>query len=88
MLTGDHPGTATAIAGELGLAEWRAQVLPEDKQAVVQALQAERRREQLPASPATGSASCPRLPPGIRTGLRAGPAAADLRRGWPARVTR
>ena len=40
MLTGDHPGTAAAIAGELGLSEWRAQVLPEDKQAVVRALQA------------------------------------------------
>ena len=40
MLTGDHPGTAAAIAGELGLSEWHAQVLPEDKQAVVRALQA------------------------------------------------
>ena len=41
MLTGDHPGTAAAIAAELGLTEWRAQVLPEDKQAVVRALKAE-----------------------------------------------
>jgi manganese/zinc-transporting P-type ATPase C len=41
MLTGDHPGTAAAIAAELGLTEWRAQVLPEDKQAVVRALKAD-----------------------------------------------
>ncbi|MEJ2886994.1 heavy metal translocating P-type ATPase [Actinomycetospora aeridis] len=40
MLTGDHPETAAAVAAELGVDEWRAQVLPEDKQDVVRALQA------------------------------------------------
>lgn len=41
MLTGDHPATAAAVAAELGITEWRAQVMPEDKQNVVAALQAE-----------------------------------------------
>lgn len=35
MLTGDHPGAAAAVAAELGIDEWSAQVLPEDKLAVV-----------------------------------------------------
>ncbi|MDT9594440.1 cation-translocating P-type ATPase [Nocardioides zeae] len=41
MLTGDHPATAAAVAAELGIVEWRAQVLPEEKQDVVAALRAE-----------------------------------------------
>jgi cation-transporting P-type ATPase C len=41
MLTGDHPDTAAAVAAELGLTEWRAQVMPEDKESVVRALKAE-----------------------------------------------
>lgn len=41
MLTGDHPRTAAAVAAELGIAEWRAETMPEDKQDVVAALQAE-----------------------------------------------
>ena len=41
MLTGDHPETAAAVADELGVTEWRADVLPEDKLAVVRELQDE-----------------------------------------------
>jgi cation-transporting P-type ATPase C len=41
MLTGDHPETARAVAAELGIDEWRAEVLPEDKLDVVQALRDE-----------------------------------------------
>ncbi len=41
MLTGDHATAAAAVAGQLGIEEWRAEVLPEDKQDVVRALQAE-----------------------------------------------
>jgi len=41
MLTGDHPDIAEIVAGELGIDEWRAEVMPEDKLAVVRALQAE-----------------------------------------------
>ncbi|AGB22408.1 copper/silver-translocating P-type ATPase [Mycobacterium sp. JS623] len=38
MLTGDHPQTAGAVADELGIDEWRAEVMPEDKLDVVNAL--------------------------------------------------
>ena len=38
MLTGDNRGSAAAVAGELGIAEWHAQVLPGDKAAIVQRL--------------------------------------------------
>jgi len=41
MLTGDHATTAAAVAGELGITEWRAEVLPEHKQDAVTALQAD-----------------------------------------------
>lgn len=41
MLTGDNPATAAAVAESLGLTEWRAEVMPEDKQDIVAALQAE-----------------------------------------------
>jgi cation-transporting P-type ATPase C len=41
LLTGDHPETAAAVAAELGIDEFRAQVLPEEKQDVVRALRAE-----------------------------------------------
>ncbi len=39
MLTGDHPEIAEVVAGELGIDEWRAEVLPEDKLQVVRELQ-------------------------------------------------
>jgi cation-transporting P-type ATPase C len=39
MLTGDHPEIAKVVAGELGIDEWRAEVLPEDKLEVVRQLQ-------------------------------------------------
>jgi len=38
MLTGDSRGTATAIAAELGVDECRAELLPEDKVAAIEAL--------------------------------------------------
>ncbi|BDB42110.1 manganese-exporting P-type ATPase CtpC [Mycobacterium kiyosense] len=41
MLTGDHPDTAEAVANELGIDEWRAEVLPDDKLEVVRTLQGE-----------------------------------------------
>ncbi|WP_051085858.1 heavy metal translocating P-type ATPase [Actinomycetospora chiangmaiensis] len=41
MLSGDHPDVAAAVAAELGIDEWRAEVMPEDKQDAVRALQAE-----------------------------------------------
>ncbi|MCA2247881.1 manganese-exporting P-type ATPase CtpC [Mycobacterium intracellulare] len=41
MLTGDHPDTAEVVAGELGIDEWRAEVLPEDKLQAVRQLQDE-----------------------------------------------
>ncbi len=43
MLTGDHPAAAARIAAEAGIAEFRAQVLPGDKAAAVEALRAEGR---------------------------------------------
>jgi cation-transporting P-type ATPase C len=41
MLTGDHPDTAEAVANELGIDEWHAEVLPDDKLEVVRTLQSE-----------------------------------------------
>lgn len=41
MLTGDNPGTAAAVAAELGIDEFRAEVMPEDKQDVVRRLKEE-----------------------------------------------
>jgi len=40
MLTGDNRGSAEAVARELGIGEFRAEVLPADKAAVVQELRA------------------------------------------------
>jgi manganese/zinc-transporting P-type ATPase C len=39
LLTGDHPDTAAAVAADLGIDEYRAQVLPEQKQDIVRELQ-------------------------------------------------
>ncbi|OBG59519.1 MULTISPECIES: manganese-exporting P-type ATPase CtpC [unclassified Mycobacterium] len=39
MLTGDHPDIAQVVAEELGIDEWRAEVMPEDKLEVVRGLQ-------------------------------------------------
>ena len=44
MLTGDNQRTAQAIAGQLGITQVRAQVLPADKQSVIAQLQAEGKR--------------------------------------------
>ncbi|TCJ18032.1 cadmium-translocating P-type ATPase [Parasulfuritortus cantonensis] len=43
MLTGDREGTAAAIAGAAGIADWRAGVKPQDKAAAVAALKADGR---------------------------------------------
>ncbi len=43
MLSGDNRGSAEAVARELGIADCRAEVLPGDKAAAVQALRAEGR---------------------------------------------
>lgn len=39
MLTGDNAGTASAIATQLGITEYRAELLPEDKLTVIRELQ-------------------------------------------------
>ena len=44
MLTGDNARAANAIGGKLGVAEVRAELLPEDKQSVIASLQNEGRR--------------------------------------------
>jgi cation-transporting P-type ATPase C len=41
LLTGDHPDTAAAVAAELGIDEFRSQVMPDEKQDVVRQLRAE-----------------------------------------------
>lgn len=41
MLTGDHPDAASAVADQLGITEWRAEVMPEEKLEVVRALRAD-----------------------------------------------
>jgi Cu+-exporting ATPase len=43
MLTGDHRATAEAMARKLGISEFKAELLPEDKAAVVTKLRAEGR---------------------------------------------
>ena len=44
MLTGDNERTARAIGGQIGVAEVRAELLPEDKQTVISELQGQGRR--------------------------------------------
>ena len=39
MLTGDNAGTASAIATQLGITDYRAELLPEDKLTVIRELQ-------------------------------------------------
>jgi len=43
MLTGDNEQTAAAVAKEVGLKDFRAEVLPADKAAFVERLQADGR---------------------------------------------
>jgi Zn2+/Cd2+-exporting ATPase len=51
MLTGDNRITAGQIAGQLGIDQWEAELLPEDKVRIMQALRQERRTSALPAGP-------------------------------------
>lgn len=44
MLTGDHPGTAQAVAAQAGITEVRAGLLPQDKEAFVRHLQSTGKR--------------------------------------------
>ena len=44
MLTGDHPDVAAVTAQHLGITDWRAQVLPENKQDIVRDLQTQGHR--------------------------------------------
>ncbi len=44
MLTGDSPRAASRIAAEVGIDEWRADMLPEDKYAYLESLKAQGRR--------------------------------------------
>jgi len=39
MLTGDHPGPAAAVASAVGIDDWRAEQLPQDKRAAIMELQ-------------------------------------------------
>ena len=39
MLTGDNAATASAIAADLGITDYRAELLPEDKMTVIRSLQ-------------------------------------------------
>nr|WP_083826672.1 cation-translocating P-type ATPase [Hoyosella subflava] len=41
MLTGDHPDTAAAVARELGIREWRAGVMPDEKLDLIEGLKRE-----------------------------------------------
>jgi Cd2+/Zn2+-exporting ATPase len=41
MLTGDNERTAAAVAEEVGIDDYRAELLPEDKQSVIETLQGE-----------------------------------------------
>jgi P-type Cu+ transporter len=41
MLTGDHPAPARAVAKATGIADWRAEQLPEDKRAFIASMQRE-----------------------------------------------
>lgn len=41
LLTGDHPATTAAVAAELGITDYHAQVMPDEKQDMIRSLQAE-----------------------------------------------
>lgn len=71
MLTGDTPEAAAVVAGRLGLVEWHARVLPEEKLAMVEML---RREGHLVAVVGDGTNDAPALAMadvGIAMGLSA-----------------
>ena len=75
LLTGDHESAARALAGSLGISDYRASLLPEDKVAAVEEL---RRRYGYWQWSATASTMRPRSRP---------PTSAS-RWGWPAPTPR
>jgi Cu+-exporting ATPase len=60
MLSGDNRATAQAIAAQAGIAEFRAEVLPQDKAAVVQSLKNTVRPELVEGRPESASTSSAR----------------------------
>jgi Cu2+-exporting ATPase len=44
LISGDVPGAVRALADRLGIADWQAEALPEDKAAVIETLQAQGRK--------------------------------------------
>ncbi len=68
MLTGDHLSTALSVARKLGLEDVRAQVLPDQKSAVIEALQKEGRRVAMAGDGVNDAPALARADVGIAMG--------------------